>query len=166
MCHIDTHRQTTWKQYTPPQSILHGFTGARYLQFTQSIKCQSEDHGFKWICIDFPSRHTASKWHLSIHTQELEIWSLYHLNSLKTKSSQCHFVMALWAFGFEAIGPIEWCKGRTSSNCDPYSIIWTSYTCWIGSKEINNSTPIMLNLWQRKMHFLYLFDIFLPMSML
>ena len=26
---------------------------------------------------------------------ELEVWSLYHLFSLKTKSSQCHYVMTL-----------------------------------------------------------------------
>ena len=56
--------------------------------------------------------------------QELEVRSLNHPYSLKTKSSQCHYVtaiqmclkfsftpghyyvMTLWAFGFEAIGVI------------------------------------------------------------
>ena len=38
--------------------------------------------------------------HWSVYTiyrcgsaQELEVWSLYHLYSLKTKSSQCHYVV-------------------------------------------------------------------------
>ena len=36
-------------------------------------------------------------------SQELEVRSLNHPYSLKTKSSQCHYVMTPWAFGFEAI---------------------------------------------------------------
>ena len=39
-------------------------------------------------------------------SQELEVRSLNHPYSLKTKSSQCHYVITLWAFGFEAIGVI------------------------------------------------------------
>ena len=35
--------------------------------------------------------------------QELEVRSLNHPYSLKTRSSQCHYVMTPCAFGFEAI---------------------------------------------------------------
>ena len=44
---------------------------------------------------------------LHVYSQELEVRSLNHSYSLKTKSSQCHYVMTLWAFGFEAIGVIQ-----------------------------------------------------------
>ena len=31
--------------------------------------------------------------HIKDQPQELEVWSLYHLYSLKTKSSRCHYIV-------------------------------------------------------------------------
>ena len=39
----------------------------------------------------------------SMWSQELEVRSLNHPYSLKTKGSHCHYVMTPWAFGFEAL---------------------------------------------------------------
>ena len=39
----------------------------------------------------------------SVTPQGLEVRSFIHLYSHKTKSSQCHYVVLSWAFGFEAI---------------------------------------------------------------
>ena len=48
--------------------------------------------------------HAKFQW---ITAQELEVRSLNHPYSLKTKSSQCHYVVILWAFVFEATGVIK-----------------------------------------------------------
>ena len=52
---------------------------------------------------------------MKLPPHELEVQSLYHLYSLKTKRPQCHYVMTLCAFGFEAKEVIN--KHRTSRSC-------------------------------------------------
>ena len=81
-------------------TVLSLVAGARAVAKVGSRNVHTWPASHTWVC-----RRTLIGIYktMSIQSQELEARSLYHIYSLKTKSSQCHYVMTLWTFGFEAI---------------------------------------------------------------